>query len=375
MQDGSTHRVLVWRTNWLPRWNTFVRDQLAAYGRWQAFSFGMTRIDEPLTEPHRYVFRDGRWAKAVKRRLSDATQERLASWVARTVRPDLLHVHFGTDATRARGVAARLRIPLVVTFHGHDVTVLDDARYVRELDRVLADADLLIAVSGFVAEQLIALGADPAKVHTHHTGIPVRDGVVRAERRAGVLFVGRLVEKKGVADLVTAYAGLDRRLRDEHPLVIVGDGPLEASLRDLCAQLDVAATFTGRLDSGEVSGWFERSAVACVPSKRAADGNSEGLPTVIMEAAAHSTPVIASVHSGNTEAVVDHVTGLLFPEGDVDGLAGALSQLLSDDVARTEMGLQARKMVETEFDIVRQTTKLETLYDEILADRRRTTAG
>lgn len=364
----TAKRVLVWRTNWLPNSNTFVRDQVRAYRTWDARSFGLVREPDPLIEPDRYVFGSGWLSGVARHRLSERTQERFAALRAKSLRPHLMHAHFGTDGLRAEGVANRLGVPLVVTFHGYDVTALmDKPDYTAALRGLVQRVDLMVAVSGFIQDRLLDLGADPARTLLHHTGIPVPVvGPGDEIRRRGVLFVGRLVEKKGVADLVRVYSRLPQTVRAGHPLTIVGDGPLGSTLRQLAHELGVVVEFTGALTSSEVARRYGRCAVVCVPSKQAANGDSEGLPTVIVEAAAHRVPVIASIHAGNAEAVQDGVTGLLFEEEDLDGLQGALAGLLPDTQRRIDMGLASRVMVERGFDITRQSTLLEAAYDRLI---------
>lgn len=367
MPTEARDRLLVWRTSWLPRSNTFVRDQVRAYRGWDARSFGLIRERDPLVEPDRHVFGDGRVSHIALNRIPNPVQELMAARRAKSLRPRLVHAHFGTDGLRAEGVAARLGVPLVVTFHGYDVTALRDKdEYAVALRGLVRRVDLLVAVSGFIEGRLHELGADPARTLMHHTGIPVPPAPGEEGDRSGVLFVGRLVEKKGAADLVAVYARLPVEVQAAHPLTIVGSGPLDDSLRALALRLGVEVEFTGSLDSSEVARRYARCAVACVPSKRAANGDSEGLPTVILEAAAHGVPVIASVHAGNGEAVHDGETGLLFAEDDLDALEAALEGLLPDAARRAAMGVRAREMVERDFDINRQTTHLEAAYDRLV---------
>ena len=101
------------------------------------------------------------------------------------------------------------------------------------------------------------------------------------------------------------------------------------------------------------------------PSRTASDGETEGLPTTILESAALGRPAVSTFHSGIPEAVVDGGTGLLCPEGDRASLARAVRRLLTDDELRVRLGRQARRHVETHFDLGRQTRILEDLYEAI----------
>ena len=134
----------------------------------------------------------------------------------------------------------------------------------------------------------------------------------------GLVFVGRFVEKKGVDDLIEALATIvDPRPRS----LLIGDGPLDASMRDRAAALGLDATFVGLQPAAVVARRLAESKVLVAPSRTAANGESEGLPTTILEAASHGVPAVSTLHSGIPEAVEDGKTGLLGPEGDRAALA------------------------------------------------------
>ena len=100
-----------------------------------------------------------------------------------------------------------------------------------------------------------------------------------------------------------------------------------------------------------------------MPSVTAANGDSEGLPTVVLEAGALGVPVVGSRTSGIPEAIEDGITGVLTPERDVAALAAALVSILNDKARRARMGEAARLLMEQRFDQRRQTAELETIYD------------
>jgi colanic acid/amylovoran biosynthesis glycosyltransferase len=103
-----------------------------------------------------------------------------------------------------------------------------------------------------------------------------------------------------------------------------------------------------------------------VPSVTAADGDSEGLPVVIFEAAASGLPVVGFDHAGIPEAVIDGETGFIVPEGEVEPLAARLGELLADPDLAARMGGRARTLAEQDFDLARQTERLERIYDDVV---------
>jgi colanic acid/amylovoran biosynthesis glycosyltransferase len=107
------------------------------------------------------------------------------------------------------------------------------------------------------------------------------------------------------------------------------------------------------------------SRIFVAPSKTAANGDTEGLPTTILEAAGLGLPTISTGHSGIPEAVVHGQTGILCAENAPAELAAGIRRLLGDDALRTRMGQEARRHVESKFDIRRQTRLLEEIYDSV----------
>lgn len=365
-------KVLVWKYAWLPGTETFVRNQVDAFRSVFATCAGMIRMDSAIVRAEDItLYREGeRLAIRLALRFGSRRITRLLQ--AREI--ELVHAHFASDALIVAPSARKLALPLVVTLHGYDVTLLTaqpgrrGRRYRRRMAALFAQADLLLAVSEHIRNTAIRLGADPAKVRVHHIGVPVlpeepgRPGPVH-----DVLFVGRLVPKKGAEDLIRAVAALPsgRTVR----LAIAGAGPLEEELRALAADLAVAADFLGQVAPPRIRELMRSSRVVAVPSKTAHSGDTEGLPTVAVEAGAAGLPVVGTRHAGIPEIVLDGRTGLLVDEGDVAGLAASMDRLLGDEAIRARLGAAARERVLEHFDLARQTAVLEEHFSAVLAAR------
>ncbi len=108
--------------------------------------------------------------------------------------------------------------------------------------------------------------------------------------------------------------------------------------------------------------------VLCNPSVTAASGDSEGFGMVFAEAQAVGTPVVSSLHAAIPEAVANGETGLLCPERSPGALADALTRFLGDDMFWSRASQRAVGWVRENFDLSRQTEKLEEIYDECLRD-------
>jgi len=144
---------------------------------------------------------------------------------------------------------------------------------------------------------------------------------------------------------------------------------LRGRLERLAREAGVAArvVFLGALPHSQVLGWMRRAALLVLPSVRTASGRVEGLGMVTLEAAATGVPAIGSNLGGIAETIADGETGFLVPERDPTALAARMGELLADTGLRRRMGVAARRRVERDFDITRQTAALETLYDEARA--------
>ncbi len=360
---------------------TFIRTHAETLGRFRPLLVGLE--DKGNVPPH---FRD-------RTIIPDSVLDRLRFRLigpspafvrqVRAARPALLHAHFGPDGLAALPLARLLGIPLVTTLHGYEVSRPDSRlltsgraswiRYALHGRRLMKDGDLFVAVSEALRRRAIQRGYPADRTIVIYNGIDLRRfAAAGAHPRDGlILHVGRLVEKKGTSLLIKAFA----QLREQCPgarLVIIGDGPLRAALERQTGQMGLAkaVTFLGECSPEVVAAWMRVAWVLAAPSLTASDGDAEGLPTVIIEAASASLPVVASDHSGAPEAVVDGRSGFIVPEGDPTALARRLLDLLGSARLRTAMAASARILASERFDAGRQTRLLEDNYDRLLGWRR-----
>ncbi len=176
-----------------------------------------------------------------------------------------------------------------------------------------------------------------------------------------VLFVGRLVKRKGVDDLLTAFTTVSKKFPDSK-LEIVGDGPELENLEKLAkeAGIDKSVKFFGRLAGKELYERYANCALFVMPS-RSTKNDVEGFGTVFLEAGIFAKPSIGTTSGGIPEAIRDNVTGLLVPEGNAELLARAIEKLLSDPELAGKMGQAAKKIVLAEFTWESATEKLASM--------------
>lgn len=286
--------------------------------------------------------RRSRWIQVGPFVLAEAWAMRRA---IRRHRPDVVHLHWMIPQGLAALAVAR-SVPWVVTTLGGDVYALGDPVSIRLKRAILRRACAVTTMNEDMRQRLIELGAPPGRTHVLPMGVDlagVRSATAAAARIPGrILFVGRLVEKKGAAVLVDAL-----RLLPPHvswSVDIVGDGPLRSTLEAAARGLPVH--FQGQQSRVGLYSLYAEAELVAVPSVPAASGDQDGLPLVLLEAMGAGTAVVGSDLPGINEVVVNDVSGVLVPHSDPVALAAAVERLLADGPLRQRLGERARAAAE-----------------------------
>lgn len=290
--------------------------------------------------------------------------------------PGVVHAQFGPMGVLVAPVAEALDIPLVVTFHGHDISVLPQNKKTKKRYRVLfQQAKMLIGVSNHNCDKLLALGAPPEKVQVLHNGTRIEQFVYSnpSNRYKGgtvrLLHVGRLVEKKSPLDLVKAFKSAKEKLGSESPihLTIAGEGPLteptEKKIRDL--HLEEHINCLGAVPHAKVQQLMQTCHLYTQHCKTASNGDQEGQGVTFVEAQASGLPVVTTKHNGIPDVVVDSKTGYLVPEGDTEAMADQIAHLVRHPEMWEKMGRAGRQHVKKNFDLMKQVKKLVNLYRDL----------
>ena len=300
----------------------------------------------------------------------------------RAERPDVVHAHFWMSGYATLQAARELDIPVVQTFHAlgvvkrryqGDKDTSPDGRLAIEQD-IIRRADHVVATCTDEMFELIRLGADGARLTVVPCGVDLRlftpDGPTD-ERRSGmrrVLTIGRLVERKGIGNVVSALVHLP-----DTELVVAG-GPDAAELgSDPEAQrLAALADELGVADRVDLRGRVERDAVPAL--LRSADAVIcapwyEPFGIVPLEAMACGVPVVASAVGGMIDTVVDDVTGVHVPPRDPERLAATLESLLAEPARRAAYGRAGVRRARRLYDWERVADSTLEVYAQL--DRRR----
>lgn len=240
------------------------------------------------------------------------------------------------------------------TFTGHAADLFRERAALRDKIR---RAERIVCISEFHREFYISQGADPAKLVIVYCGIDTSHfrplARERMEPPIRIRSAGRLVEKKGFADLIAACG----RLRDRgvpFECIIGGSGPLEGALRQQIASLGLESMvqLTGEaLKQERIPEFMAEADVFCLPCVWARDDDVDGLPQLLMEAMACGLAAVSTRLVGIPDLVIDRHTGLLVEPGHVEQLAGALAELAGDPGLVRRLALAGRERVLESFDL------------------------
>lgn len=288
---------------------------------------------------------------------------------------DILHCHFGHNGVfgaylKRLGFAKKL----IVTFHGHDVSVALQAKKSRNIYKsVFEEADLILPVSEYWKNKLLDIGAPESRVFVHRVGIDV-DRFSYRERFADskklrIITTARFVDKKGLYYAVQAVA----KLKNDYPYIkfhydIIGEGPLSEKISDLVKSLEIAdcVKLHGALPHGEVQKLLAEADVFVLPSIKANNGDQEGVPVSLMEAMASGMPVLSTLHSGIPELVENDVSGYLVPEKDINALAEKIVYLAEQPELWSKLGQAGRAKVEQDYNKKHQNARLIEIYRKLI---------
>ncbi len=333
------------------------------------------RLWEPFDVHRRLARRLGRAHEAtLEAALELRSRDEMRAWLLAGVvaeralaeRFDLIHAHFATGSASIARYAARLTgTPFTFTAHAKDIYWNEvDLRRLRLLEE---EAEAVVTISE--ANQAFLQSIAPeARVKRVYNGVDLRRFAALPRpptpQPPRLLFVGRMVEKKGLAHLLEACTLLGRRgVRVQCRLV--GSGPQEPLLRQQARALglDGQVEFRGPANQEEVASvHLPEASVFVLPSVIAPDGDRDGLPTSLLEAMARGVPVVSTRISGIPEAVPDGEAGLLVDPGDVAALADAIALTLHDPEETLRRTLAARRHVARLFDARRNVSELSEIF-------------
>lgn len=335
----------------------------------------------PLRQPRRVVMallrtlrsnpRD--WLSAARFALKPPSLARWRLVLAATVLRDEMnrlgidhaHAHFATEGAELARLARRMGgPPYSATTHAKDI-YHEDVRP-EDLRRKLGSAAFVATVSEANRTYLRSILGGGNGVHVVPNAVDLRRLTTTGDRNPEpglVVSTARLIEKKGLGDLVEACRILRERDAPVR-LEVAGDGPLLDELRSAAERAGLEGAFPGARPHEEVRALYDRGAIFCLPCVVASTGDRDGLPTSVLEAMAYGVPVVTTAVNGLPDVVIDGETGLVVPEHDPPALADALERLLADPELAVRLGERGRRHVESAFSLERSASLLRALFPQ-----------
>lgn len=288
----------------------------------------------------------------------------------------LAHAHQGFRACVTQSLLHRRNLPFVVSFYGSDMSRRDLLRRARSgYAEVFRRAGALLAEGPKARQRLLGLGAPEAKVRLMRIAIDLGDYAFRerswdGRRSLRLIFVGRLVEKKGLEFGLQALARLqERQGSPEVSLTVVGDGPLRGVLQGQVRDFGLGrqVRFVGTLSLPQMREAMAEHDALLAPSCTAANGDAEGgAPTVLLEAQACGLPVIATTHDDIPFVTLPDRSALLVPERDPEALGQALTAWVERHAEWAAMGRAGRNHVAAHHDARQAILEMEKVYRGVL---------
>jgi colanic acid/amylovoran biosynthesis glycosyltransferase len=364
--------------SYLPRTETFIWQTLRKLRRYPPLvladrlenldAFPLPGAEFLKLEPSRSL-----WSRALARVTADFAPVRYPGGLDALRGRDIAvcHVHKGFRALVTREFTRALGRPLIVNFYGSDVSQRPFLkRAARGYRDIFSQSRFLLVEGPAMRQRLLALGASGEKIREQRIAIdpaeyPFRKRDWDGNRPVHILFVGRMVEKKGLEIGLKALA--DPRVDYPWRLTVIGDGPLRPRLSALAERLGIGdrVEFVGSRSLAETRAALQAHDLLLQPSRAASDGDAEGgAPTIILEAQACGMPVISTTHDDISHVTAPGQSAWLAPEGDAAALAYLLRRAGEEADRWGVMGLAGRAKIEADHDVKRVAAALEDLYAE-----------
>lgn len=287
---------------------------------------------------------------------------------------DLVHAHWlipqGLISVFVLKLLRNKKIKILSTSHGGDLFTFQITPFLQLKKWVLAASDVITVVSNHMKEICETMIAKKEKIHVCSMGVDLSDtfkpvdNIERSDSK--ILFVGRLVEKKGVATLLEAISILIEK-NPKVELLIVGEGPERKKLETLSVELSIqhCTKFWGAKSPKQLPEIYSSASITVMPSIVDSQNDQEGLGLVAIEAMGCNCAVVASSLPAVKDIIDDGVNGVLSKPGDEVELANALERVLMNKEFRDQIAANARSSVLEKYDWKVITNKYKELIHSV----------
>jgi glycosyltransferase involved in cell wall biosynthesis len=285
---------------------------------------------------------------------------------------DVIHVHWPFPHGLWGYFAARIHnTPVILTFHGAELLLSKKFPFVKYfLRHAIKHARMIICNSRYTASELQKIcPVHESKIHVIPFGATVNIRPTEKEKDKKVkdiLYVGRLIERKGVKFLIEAFKEIAEKTPSH--LHIVGDGDRAEVLKNLVQSLDLRdkVTFHGVVSNEQLENLYQKADVFVLPSIVDDRGDTEGLGIVLVEALGFHTPVVACDVGGISDVIENGKTGWLVPEKNPEAIASAVLRVFADPLSASNLVEEGAVRAQSYFDWNRIIAQILGLYSSVL---------
>ncbi len=285
---------------------------------------------------------------------------------------EIILAEYGMIGAQITRLCKKFNVPLVVHFHGHDAhrySVIES--YKHSYTEMFDYASAIVVVSSKMKNNLMLLGAHKEKLFLNGYGVNLSkfkfQKRVKREEVFKVFAVGRFVDKKAPYILILSIQKIIQKI-PEIQFNFAGDGYLFETCSRLVKGLKLENNIhlLGAVEHSEIIRMMSDSDVYIQHSVEAFDGDSEGLPNSILEAAASGVPIVSTAHAGISDVLVHRENALLVEENDLDAMAEAIIEVYENFDMAQNLAFNARKTIESNHELNYTLDKLKNiLYTQI----------
>ncbi|MEW5011050.1 MAG: glycosyltransferase [Cycloclasticus sp.] len=276
-------------------------------------------------------------------------------YLCKKLKPDVIHAHWIIPQGFIAVLVGKLfNIPVITTAHGGDAFSLNNNLLSRLKRFTIQHCQAWTSNTSATAQTFNSTTKSPSiipmGVDIEHFQAGLAENTRGKETRNIILFVGRLVEKKGVKYLIEAFSQLPAKTQQESVLWIIGDGDERVALERQAKELGLSnIEFWGQVPNDQLPHYYAAASIFVAPSIIDSKGDTEGQGVILLEAMASNTPIISTNVGGIPEVVSDNKTGLLVRPNNPAKLSLAILNLLSDGGLAKRLALNAQLSVKKNY--------------------------
>jgi len=275
--------------------------------------------------------------------------------LCRKLKPDVIHAHWIIPQGFIAVLVGKLfSIPVITTAHGGDAFSLNNNLLSRLKRFTIQHCQAWTSNTSATAQAFNSTTKAPSiipmGVEIEHFQAGLAENIREKETRNIILFVGRLVEKKGVKYLIEAFSQLPAKTQQESVLWIIGDGDERAALEVQAKELGISnIEFWGQVPNDQLPHYYAAASIFVAPSIIDSKSDTEGQGVILLEAMASNTPIISTSVGGIPEVITHGETGLLVQAKNPTELSAAIFSLLSNEELAKELTKNSQLNVEQNY--------------------------